>query len=99
MPSGWNLRNGHLWIKNPNIDGFKVGDRVVYARHIGTVIALAEEGSVGVEFDEPGIGYHDCGGVRIKAGHMGTKGNSIWLSPKAIRHFRDASEDVVKYVG
>ena len=74
--------------KEPNIDGFKVGDRVVYTRHIGTVIALSEAGSVGVEFDEPGIGYHDCGGVRIKAGHRGTNGNSRWLLPKTIRHFR-----------
>lgn len=74
--------------KEPNIDGFKVGDRVVYIHHIGTVIALSEEGSVGVEFDEPGIGYHDCGGVCIKAGHMGTKRNSRWLLPKDIRHFR-----------
>ena len=75
--------------KEPNIYGFKVGDRVVYTHHIGTVIALAEEDCVGVEFDEPGIGYHDCGGVRLKAGHSGTKGNSIWLSPK----------EIVKYVG
>lgn len=74
--------------KETNIDGFKVGDRVVHNNHIGTVIALAEEGSVGVEFDEPGIGYHDCGGVRIMAGNMGTKSNSIWLRPKNIRHFR-----------
>lgn len=75
--------------KEPNIDGFKVGDRVVYNRHIGTVIALAKSGSVGVEFDEPGIGFHDCGGVRILAGHMGTKRNSKWFSP----------EEIVKYVG
>lgn len=75
--------------KEPNIDGFKVGDRVVYTRHIGTVIALSEDGSVGVEFDELGIGYHDCVGVCIKAGHRGTKGNSRWFSPK----------EIVKYVG
>ena len=75
--------------KEPNIDGFKVGDRVVYTRHIGTVIALSKSGHVGVEFDEPGIGYHDCGGVRIMAGHMGTKRNSRWFSP----------EEIVKYVG
>ena len=74
--------------KEPNIDGFKVGDRVVYIHHIGTVIALSEEGNVGVEFDEPGIGHHDCGGVHIKAGHSGTKRNSRWLLPKTIRHFR-----------
>ena len=75
--------------KEPNIGGFKVGDRVVYARHIGTVIALSKSGSVGVEFDEPGIGHHDCGSVCIKAGHMGTKRNSIWLLPEEIRHFRN----------
>lgn len=74
--------------KDPNIDGFKVGDRVVYINHIGTIIALSEAGSVGVEFDEPGIGHHDCGGVCIKAGHMGTKRNSMWLLPENIRHFR-----------
>lgn len=73
--------------EEPNIDGFKVGDRVVYNHHIGTVIALAEESSVGVEFDEPGIGCHDCGGVRLMAGHMGTKGNSIWFTSRSIRHF------------
>ena len=81
--------------KNPNIDGFKVGDRVVYTHHIGTVIALAEEGSVGVEFDEPGIGYHDCGGVCIKAGHMGTKGASRWVGSEQLKHFenRPLTED------
>lgn len=74
--------------KEPNIDSFKVGDRVVCFHHIGTVIALSKSGSVGVEFDEPGIGYHDCGNVSIKAGHMGTKSNSRWLLPTTIRHFR-----------
>lgn len=74
--------------KEPNTDGFKVGDRVVFLHHIGTVIALAESGSVGVEFDEPGIGHHDCGGVRIKAGHMGTKRNSRWFMPTTICHCR-----------
>ena len=75
--------------KEPNTDGFKVGDRVVHNNHIGTVIALAESGSVGVEFDEPGIGYHDCGNVGLKAGHMGTKRNSGWFLPKDIRHFQN----------
>lgn len=73
--------------KEPNIDGFKVGDRVVYDHHIGTVIALSENGCIGVEFDNPGVGYHDCGGVKIIAGHSGTKRNSRWLSPwNGIRH-------------
>lgn len=75
--------------KEPNIDGFKVGDRVVYDYHIGTVIALSESGKIGVEFDKPGIGHHDCGGGQIKAGHNGTKGTSKWLLPEDIRHFRN----------
>lgn len=75
--------------KEPNIDGFKVGDRVVYDHHIGTVIALSERGVIGVEFDKPGIGFHNCGGVQFKAGHKGTKGTSRWLLPKNIRHFRN----------
>lgn len=73
-----------------NIDGFKVGDRVVYDHHIGTVIALFVGGKIGVEFDKPGIGYYDCGGVQIKAGNMGTKGTSRWLLPEDIRHFRNS---------
>lgn len=73
----------------PNIDGFKVGDRVVYANHIGTVIALSERGVIGVEFDKPGIGFHNCGGVQFKAGHKGIKGTSRWLLPEDIRHFRN----------
>ena len=75
--------------KEPNIDGFKVGDRVVWNFNIGTVIALSENNSVGVEFDKPGIGLHNCGGVALKAGHKGTKGTSRWLLPEDIRHFRN----------
>lgn len=75
--------------EEPNIDGFKVGDRVVYDHHIGTVIALSERGVIGVEFDKPSIGYHDCGGVQIKAGHMGTKGASRWFTSRSIRHFQN----------
>ena len=75
--------------EEPNIDGFKVGDRVVYDHHIGTVIALAECGAIGVEFDKPSIGYHDCGGVQIKAGHRGTKGASRWFTSRSIRHFQN----------
>lgn len=75
--------------KEPNIDSFKVGDRVVYKFNIGTVVALSESGKIGVEFDKPGIGLHNCGGVALKAGHKGTKGTSIWLLPEDIRHFRN----------
>lgn len=79
----------------PNIDGFKVGDRVVYDHHIGTVIALSTNNKIGVEFDKPGIGYHDCGGVQIKAGHRGTKGTSKWFGSEQLKHFenRHLTED------
>lgn len=73
----------------PNIDGFKVGDRVVYNHHIGTVIALSGNNSVGVEFDKPSIGFHDCDGVPIKAGHIGTKGTSKWFGSKELKHFEN----------
>lgn len=79
----------------PNIGGFKVGDRVVFDYHIGTVIALSESGEIGVEFDKPGIGFHDCGGVPLKAGHRGTKGTSKWFGSEQLKHFenRHLTED------
>lgn len=79
----------------PNIDGFKVGDRVVWNFNIGTVIALSKNGKIGVEFNKPGIGYHDCGGVPIKTGHRGTKGTSKWFGSEQLKHFenRPLTED------
>lgn len=75
--------------KELNIDGFKVGDRVVYDHHIGTVIALSESGKIGVEFDKTGIGFHNCSGVPLRAGHKGASGMCRWLLPEDIRHFRN----------
>ena len=75
--------------KEPNIDGFKVGDRVVYDHHIGTVIALSESGKIGVEFDKPDIGSHNCGGVTLVAGHNGASGMCKWFTSGNIRHFQD----------
>lgn len=71
----------------PNIDGFKIGDRVVYDHHIGTVIALSENGKIGVEFDKPGIGFHNCGGVALVAGHEGASGMCRWFVSKQLKHF------------
>lgn len=73
----------------PNIDGFKVGDRVVYDHHIGTVIALSEGGKIGVEFDKMGIGIHNCGGVTLMAGHKGASGMCKWFESRGIRHFKN----------
>lgn len=74
--------------KAPNIDGFEVGDRVVYGSNIGTVIALSENGCIGVEFDKPGIGFHDCGNVLLVAGHRGSKRNSKWFEPSDLNHIK-----------
>lgn len=73
--------------KRLNIEGFNVGDRVVWDSNIGTVIALSERGCIGVEFDRPGVGVHNCCGILIKAGHTGTKHNSRWLMPDDICRF------------
>lgn len=73
----------------PNIDGFKVGDRVVWDFNIGTVIALSENGKIGVEFDKPGIGFHDCSGVHLRAGHKGASVMCKWFTSEEIRHFRN----------
>lgn len=73
----------------PNIDGFKVGDRVVYDYHIGIVIALSESGKIWVEFDEIGIGIHNCGGVTLRAGHKGASGMCKWFVSKQLKHFEN----------
>lgn len=72
----------------PNIDGFKVGDRVSWNFNIGTVIALSESGKIGVEFDKPYIGSHNCGGVALKAGHKGVSWMCKWFASEEIRQFR-----------
>lgn len=77
--------------KRPNIGGFKVGERVEYKRHLGTVIALAASGRriIGVEFEEKGIGCHDCGGIPLMDGHRGTKSTSKWLEPYDLNHVKE----------
>lgn len=70
----------------PNVDGFKVGDRVAYFYYTGTVIALSKNGCIGVEFDKLGIGFHNCGGVNLIAGHPGANDNSRWLISDEISH-------------
>lgn len=74
--------------KEPNIGGFKVGDRVVYDHHIGIVIALSESGKIGVEY-KPGIGRHNCSGVALVAGHKGASGMCRWFTSENIRHFQN----------
>lgn len=84
--------------KRPNIGGFKVGDRVECKGDLGTVIALAEEGhpAIGVEFDKPGIGWHDCAWVKLKDGHPGSKNNSYWAESYELRHVKEKNRHVTK---
>lgn len=77
----------------PEVNGFRIGDRVEYDGSLGTVIAFALSGdnAIGVEFDESGIGFHNCGGVILKAGHRGTNGTSKWLYANELKHFENHS--------
>lgn len=72
------------------VDGFKVGDRVNWKGHNGTVICIGGEGSatnqLGVEFDDKHVGIHNCGGFKLKAGNYPTSGNARWFNPKDLTH-------------
>lgn len=85
--------------KRPNIEGFKVGDRVEHLGHLGTVIALANKGhpTVGVEFDEIGIGYHNCGGVELKDGRKGSKNHSLWLESFDLNHVKEENVRLINH--
>lgn len=67
------------------LGGFKVGDRVSYNGHIGTVVCI-KEGSLGVKMDEREMGLHDCGGFNLIAGDYPTGDCSRWLSPSMVKH-------------
>lgn len=59
---------------------FNVGDRVSHYGHEGTVICISFDlVTCGVEFDEPDVGWHNCEGVELSAGRMGTENNSRWF--------------------
>lgn len=70
------------------VDGFKVGDRVNYGGHNGTVICLVDGGyyPIGVEFDTPNIGLHNCKGFTLASGNYGTKYNSRWFNSDELTH-------------
>ena len=71
------------------IDGFKLGERVHYKGHNGTVICFSKN-SVGVEFDtdfvRDGFQAHNCEVVPLLAGKRGTKHTSHWIIPKELHH-------------
>ena len=71
-------------VKPITVGGFKIGDRVNYKGVNGTIICFARYNdhdihNIGVEFDKPNGICHNCGGVTLKAGTVGTKGTSRWL--------------------
>lgn len=76
--------------------GFKVGDRVTYGGHPGTVICLAATGysRIGVEF-APGhdCGFHNCGGIRLRAGVTGATGRCRWFTPEELKHLEEKKEE------
>lgn len=84
--------------KRPNIGGFKVGDRVECRGYLGTIIVLAARGylTIGVEFDTPGIGYHNCAGVKLMDGRTGSKNNSRWLKPSDLNHVKEENRRLIK---
>lgn len=75
-------------VKPVEIAGFKIGDRVNYQGNNGTVICFAKSGidNIGVEFDKPGIGYHDCSSVTLLAGTAGSKRNCRWFVSNQLNH-------------
>lgn len=77
--------------KRPNIGGFKVGDRAERSGYLGTIIALAAPvyPNIGVEFDTPGFGYHNCAGIKLMDGCTGSKNNSRWLKPSDLNHVKE----------
>lgn len=71
------------------IHGFKLGERVHYKGHNGTVICFSPR-KVGVEFDTDfernGFSAHNCEVVHLLAGKRGTKYTSHWIISKELHH-------------
>lgn len=72
------------------VGGFKVGDRVNYKGHNGTVICIQSsnttETPIGVEFDEWRGAGHNCRACDIKAGKPGTTSRCKWCEPELLKH-------------
>ena len=68
---------------NPiTVGGFKIGDRVNYNGVNGTVICFVKDDYdvIGVEFDMPTDIAHNCDGLPLMAGDIGTKCTSRWMA-------------------
>lgn len=84
--TGAELAMKRLIEKEISVDGFKIGDRVNYQGINGTIICISDTNKLGVEFDERTSIFHNCGGVKLKAGKEGTKDTSRWLDSCELTH-------------
>ena len=89
---GWYINRDAFeceWEEPISVDGFKVGDRVNYNGHNGTVICFKKDNGcdVGVEFDDYKPYDHNCDtGVELIAGQYGKSKRCAWLFAKEIEH-------------
>lgn len=78
------------------LDGFKVGDRVTYEGHPGTVIVLDESHvPVGVEFDEGFDRYgHSCAMFEgLIAGAPGKSDRCGWFKSNELKHLKEEKKE------
>jgi hypothetical protein len=62
-------------------NGFKVGDRVNYSGYNATVICIAFDDDLGIEFDEYcKYALHDCSNIPLKDGKSGKRGRCRWFN-------------------
>lgn len=73
------------------VDGFKVGDRVTYKGNLGTIVCIDVDKSLGVEFDERGIGFHNCTCRKLIAGEQPTSKKCLYVNSKQLKHITDES--------
>lgn len=78
-------------VSTVEVAGFKVGDRVNYNGHNGTIICIQDlcRGTatpVGVEFDTWHGAWHNCDGFRLADGKHGTTGRCKWCEPEQLKH-------------
>lgn len=76
-----------MTVVNPVIvNGFKVGDRVNYGGHNGTIICISYDDTLGVEFDNNPNCFHNCSGILLKAGKPGEPNRCAWCYASELKH-------------
>ena len=69
---------------------YNVGDRVTSEGHTGQVIGIYEGraySSYLVDFDEPGVGFHNGNLVGVTVGKCGTSENCLWCRENDLQRF------------